>query len=402
MANILGINFSELNKEATLKKADDFLNGDRGYYIVTPNPEIILAAHKDEEFFYILNQADLSLADGMGLKIAAWLMAEKIYRITGADFTIDLLALAERKGYKTLILNWSKGLSNSEDINISLKDKFPNLNFLVISIERNIFLSNEVIDEINAYSPSLVFNTLGFPYQEKLMYHNINKLKSVHLMLGIGGSFDFISGKIKRAPKFLRDLGLEWFWRLLNASHYKDSLKRVNRIYRATFVFMAKVLKSRYINPFLYRQNVSCFLYKKESGKIKVLLVERTDIHSHWQLPQGGTDGENLKTAGARELREETGIKTFESRASFKNLSKYLFPKNPINEKSKFYKYDYKGQSQGLYIAEFLGNDNEIKINFWDHKTWQWVDLENVLNIIHPVRRESFKIFLDKFKSLNL
>lgn len=402
MANILGINISELNKETALAKAAEFLNSNSSHYIVTPNPEIILGAHKDEEFFYILNRADLSLADGMGLKIAAGIMREKIYRLTGADFTLDLLNLAEQKGIKTLILNWSKGLSSIEDINRALKNKYPNLNFLVLNIAKNKFLTVETIQEINNYSPKLVFNTLGFPDQEKLIYHNINKLPSVRLMLGIGGSFDYISGKIKRAPYFLRYLGLEWFWRLITASRYKDSSKRVKRIYNATYVFMIKILKSRFINPLFYRSNVACFLYKKEAGRIKVLLVERTDEKGHWQLPQGGTDGEDIATAGARELREETHVINFVDKLIVPNLFTYLFSKTPTIEGRKFYKYDYKGQKQSLYITEFTGADSEIKINFWDHRAWQWVEIDSALNVLDPARRNSFKIYLEKFKSLNL
>jgi N-acetylglucosaminyldiphosphoundecaprenol N-acetyl-beta-D-mannosaminyltransferase len=73
MVNILGINLSELSRTEVLKKVKEFVNGDTQHYIVTPNPEIILASHQDEEFFYILNKADLSLADGFGLKIASFL-----------------------------------------------------------------------------------------------------------------------------------------------------------------------------------------------------------------------------------------------------------------------------------------------------------------------------------------
>jgi len=402
MANILGINLSELDKQAALKRADEFLNSDTAHYIVTPNPEIILAAHKDEEFFHILNQADLSLADGIGLKIAGWLTQEKIYRITGADFTLDLLTLAAQQGIKTLILNWSEGLSSIEDISSALKNKYPGLDFLVLNIAREKILSDEIIQKINNYSPKLVFNTLGFPIQEKLMHHNIKRLPSVRLMLGIGGSFDFISGQIKRAPQFMRYLGLEWFWRLINARHYKNSAKRIKRIYNATFVFMFKVLKSRFINPYFYRSNVACFLYKKENGKIKVLLVERADEKGHWQLPQGGTDGEDLATAGARELAEETSVKNLMTKAVFPNLSRYLFSKIQTIPGSRFFKHDYKGQKQGLYIAEFQGQDSEIKINFWDHQAWQWVDLENAVQVIHQRRLKSFNIFLEKVKTLNL
>jgi 8-oxo-dGTP pyrophosphatase MutT (NUDIX family) len=165
---------------------------------------------------------------------------------------------------------------------------------------------------------------------------------------------------------------------------------------------MGKILKSRFIYPFRYRPNVACFLYKKEGGKIKILLVERRDVDNHWQIPQGGTDGEDLKTAGGRELFEETGVKNLIVKAVFPSLHKYLFPKKPAPYGSKFYKYDYKGQKQGLYIAEFLGDDSEIKINFWDHQAWQWVETDKALDVLDPVRREAFKIYLEKFKSLNL
>ena len=402
MANILGINLSELDEAAALKKAEDFLNSPRAHYIVTPNPEIILRAHQDEEFFYILNKADISLADGVGVKIAAWLMSEKVHRITGADFSLKLLALAAAKGFKTLILNWADGLSKAEEISLALKNKYPDLNFLVLDINKEVILNIELVKKINNYAPKLVFNTLGFPIQEKFMYHNINRLPSVRLMIAVGGSFDFISGKIKRAPKFMRDLGLEWFWRLINAGNYNHTSKRIKRIFNATFIFIIKVLKSRFINPYFYRANVACFLFKKENGKIKVLLVERTDEKGHWQLPQGGTDGENLATAVARELREETGVKNLITRAIFKNVSSYIFPKVYQSKEHKTYKFDYRGQKQGLYVAEFQGRDDEIVINFWDHSAWQWVDLSNVLNIIHPVRQKAFRIFLEKVKTLDL
>ncbi len=402
MANILGIKLSELNREAALEKADEFLNSNKNHFIVTPNPEIILAAHDDEEFFHILNQADLSLADGMGLKIAGLLMQERIYRLTGADFTLDLLNLAAKKNYKTLILNWSQGLSSPEDISAALKNKYPNLDFLVLNIEKEVLLNDSVIAKINNYAPKLVFNTLGFPLQEKLMFFNLDKLPSVRLMLGIGGSFDYISGKINRGPVFMRYLGLEWFWRLINAGHYKDSSKRVKRIYNATFVFMKKVFRARFINPFLFRSNVACFMYKKEDGKIKVLLVERADQKGHWQLPQGGTDGEDLETAGRRELEEETGAKNLITKAVFPKLSRYYFPKKNLNPNYKVFKYDYKGQIQGLYVGEFKGQDSEIKINFWDHQSWQWTELENVLNVLSPFRQKAFSIFLEKIKTLDL
>ena len=120
MANILGINLSEFTQEEVLKKIKGFLSDGAQHYIVTPNPEIILASHQDEEFFYILNEADLSLADGFGLKIAAWIFNDKVPRVTGADITIEILKIAENDKSKVVILNWENGLSGNEEIKESL------------------------------------------------------------------------------------------------------------------------------------------------------------------------------------------------------------------------------------------------------------------------------------------
>ena len=404
MANILGINLSEFTQEEVLKKIKGFLSDGAQHYIVTPNPEIILASHQDEEFFYILNEADLSLADGFGLKIAAWIFNDKVPRVTGADITIEILKIAENDKSKVVILNWENGLSGNEEIKESLNKKFPKLIFEIISINRDKILNEDVVKRINQFTPVILFNTLGFPYQEKLIYHNLKKIPSVKLALGIGGSFDFITEKIKRAPKLFRSLGMEWFWRLLNAFNYKNSYNRIKRIYRAVFVFLFEVLKVRFINPRVFRKNVACFLYKKEEGEISILIVERTDIPGHWQLPQGGTDGEDLKTAGSRELREELGSDKFVPRATFKNVYRYEFKLRDKNESnnSKKFKFFYKGQSQGLLIAEFKGTDADIKINFWDHKNWKWAKLNEFLSSVHPTRLEGYRKFLEKFQSLDI
>ncbi len=403
MANILGINITELNKINILKKTISFLDDNKSHYIVTPNPEIILNAQKDEELFYILNKADLSIADGYGVELAARLYGTKIERLSGADLLVYLLNKAEQDKLKVVILNWSHGLSSKKDLDQALKRKFPQLNFKLINIEKEKFLKDKEIDNINNYQAKLLFVTLGAPEQEKLIFHNLKKLSTVSIAIGVGGAFDFITKKTIRAPKKLRQLGLEWLWRLIQQP------QRWHRIYQATIVFSREMLKNRFINPFQYRDNVACLLYKKDNKKIKVLIVEREDESQHWQIPQGGTDGESIAQAGARELREELNTSNFITRASFKNLYRYKFPKNIIRDKEKefkknykLYKYSYRGQKQGLYIAEFKGQDNEIKVNFWDHTSWRWVEIDKLLESVYPVRRKGMKIFLNKFKTLEL
>lgn len=403
MTIILGIKLNNLNEEELMEKISSFIESDKSHYIVTPNPEIILSAGSDEEFFYILNKADISLPDGFGLILAARLFGKKLKRLTGSDTTPKILKLAEEKGKKVMILNRSDGLSSPEEIKESISKKFPKLNFQILNVSRDKNLSSDNLEKINYYGPAIIFSTLGFPYQEKQIYHNLNKIPSLRLAIGVGGSFDYLSGKINRGPKIFRRLGLEWFWRLINAFNYKNSGKRIKRIFKATIVFMFKVLKVRFTEPFLYRANVTNLLYRRREGKIEVLVVERSDEDNHWQLTQGGTDGESLAKAGARELREELGTDKFIAKATFKNVYCYKYNKDGIGTTvSRNYKCEYKGQRQGLFIAEFTGEDSDIKINFWDHQNFRWVDINQLSDFVHPCRKAGVIKFLEKFNTLKI
>ena len=392
--NILGVNISVINKNKVLNKIEQYLKDGKQHFIVTPNPEFILAAHQDEEFFYILNKADLGIPDGFGLKCAAWVMGKNIYRYPGADMVKDILRIAQDRGSKIAVLNWRGGLSGADDIKKVLTKKYPNLQFRIKDIgrtqEAKLPIGN--LASSKEFQPDILLVSLGAPYQEKFIFHNLKKIPSARLAIGVGGALDFLTCKIKRAPRFLRFLGLEWLWRL-----FKQPWRR-RRIYNAVIIFPWEFFKWRFIKPFLYRPSVVCLLYKKIDNEYKILLVKRVYQKEHWQLPQGGTDDEDLKIAGIRELSEEINCKKFKPIVTFKNLHKYLFKE----ASSKFgplakLVWGYKGQKQGLFIAEFLGQDQDIKINFWEHSAWKWINSKNLVNEVHPVRKEATQIFLKKF-----
>ncbi len=399
MTFVLGIKIDDYQPQELDNKLEEFLNSNEQRYLVTPNPEMILAAHKDEELFYILNKADLAPADGFGLRLAGFLQGKKIPIISGSDLTPKLLKRAEKLKEKVFIANWCDGLSKKIDLERALKEKHPELIFLVLDLDRSPSLSPKTLEEVNNFAPKIMFSTSGSPYQEKFIFHNYKKIPSLRLSLPVGGSFDFITKKLQRAPLFLRKFGLEWLWRLILQP------KRLKRIYRAVFVFSFRVLKS-YLKHYFYRPNVACLLYKKSEDSLNneklILIIEREDEPGHWQIPQGGTDGEGLAMAGRRELNEELNTDNFEIKATYKNLFKYIFPPTVIeNKRLEFsYKFEYKGQKQGLLIAEFKGSDEEIKLNYWEYLNFKWVKEEDFINSINERRRESGKIFLDKLKAL--
>lgn len=393
MVKILGIKLDTDSKAEVLSKIRSFLNSDNQHYIVTPNPEIVLIAQKDEEYFYILNRADISLPDGIGLKFAALTLGQNIPRITGSDLTKDILTLAQKNNDPILIINWEKGLSSITDISTALKNIYPQLRFEIWNVSRDDVSKKDW--KPKETEAKIMFVGLGAPYQEKFIFHQLAKIPTVKVALGIGGSFDFLTGKIRRAPKVMRVLGLEWLYRVIGQPQNRK--KRLNRIYNATFVFVSKIINWRFILPFKYRPNVACLLYKMADNQAHILLLERTDEPGHWQLPQGGTDGLSLKEAAIKELSEELNNDKFRIKAVFSNL--YRYKNNSIH--NGYNKHaGYKGQKQGLVIAEFIGQDSDIRINFWEHRDYKWIPADKLIEESHSLRQAGYQIYLKKLKDI--
>ena len=384
---ILGVKINKITGRNVIGKVEDFLMSNKQYYIVTLNSEILLEAQKDEEYFHILNNADLSIADGIGLKFAGLITGNNFQRITGADLTKKILEIAENKKLKIAVLNWSGGLSKKEDLEKALTKKYPALEFVVEDIRRDFanFPKTKSFACLQKFEPVILFLSLGAPYQEKFIYHNLSKIPSVKLALGIGGSFDFISGKIKRAPLIFQKIGIEWFWRLMMQP------KRWKRIYNAVIIFPCKFIKWKFINRFLYRKNVVAFIFNNQN---QVLIVNRAGEDDFWGLSQGGVDsGENRNDAILREVKEETNISNVDVLGKFKNIYKYKWPKD--------YMYSgHKGQRQTLYILKFNGENSEIRLCPWELKDWKWVEIDKLISESDEIREEAYEIFLEKFHSI--
>ena len=234
---ILGIRIDKVSKEEALKKVSSFFGSNKQHTIFTPNPEILVDAQKDAYFREILNEGDLNLCDGFGLSVFA-----RTKRIPGVDFMVELCQLAEQKNYSVYFLG-----SGSEQIIKNLKlaigRQFPNIKIagahqgyqlpitnyqLQMDTEKN----NELVADIVTTQPDILFVAFGHNKQEKWIYENLKDLPSVRIAMGVGGAFDFISGNKKRAPKWMRQVGLEWLYRLVQEPN------RFKRIWKATGVFV--------------------------------------------------------------------------------------------------------------------------------------------------------------------
>ncbi len=226
---ILGVRIDSLGKEKISDKVKYFLNENKFHQIATVNPEFILEAQSDAEFKKILNGSDLCVADGAGIWFA-FLRYGKILkaRTSGADLMEEILKIASEKSAGIFLAASKDGLSLWKETRDAILKKHPGLKISGADLDKN----SPVYKMPDGYV--IVFCNFGAPYQEKFI--DSIKNDNMRLAMGVGGSFDFLTGKIRRAPKFMRVIALEWLWRLIQQP------KRIKRIFNAVIIFPIKII----------------------------------------------------------------------------------------------------------------------------------------------------------------
>lgn len=225
---ILGVNLDQINIIETIDKIAGFLKSDNQHHIVTVNPEFIVEAQKNEKFKEVINKSALSVCDGFGLVLAS---GGRLQRVTGVDLSERILK-GEIQTAKIFLLG---GAGESAKI---LMSKYPQT---VVGAEiggivnqKTWLLDNNeiIVNKINNSQANVLLVGFGQVKQEMWINQNLSKLPSVKVAIGVGGTFDYLSGNIKRAPKFVRSIGLEWLFRLFTQP------KRIGRIFNATVRFL--------------------------------------------------------------------------------------------------------------------------------------------------------------------
>ena len=240
---ILGVRIDNLKKDAIILKIEEYLSEPNFHHIATVNPEFILRAQRDSEFKNILNKTDLNVADGVGIWYASLRYASHLEnRMAGVDLMHEILQIADRKKLSLFLAIHKNGLSSFGEIKGTLNEKYPNVE--IFGEDMDPRKSKRMMAEINH---PIVFCNFGFPQQEKV----INSLKNnqnsslrlggfqskIRMAMGVGGSFDFVTGKIRRAPLWMQKIGLEWLWRFAQEPSY-----RFKRIVNAVIVFPIRII----------------------------------------------------------------------------------------------------------------------------------------------------------------
>ena len=209
---ILGIAFDDLTREEAAQRGAQLLEEDKFHYVVTPNPEFILASEKDPEFKRVLNEADLVLPDGIGVIYSAKILGTPLKaRVAGIEFGEDMLAcLNERKG-RLFLLGAKPGVA--ELAGEKILERYPDI--VLCGTQDGYFKDEQsVLLKVAAAQPDLLFVCLGAPKQEKWMAR-WGKHTGAQLAIGLGGALDVFAGNVKRAPEAWQKAGMEWAYRLV-------------------------------------------------------------------------------------------------------------------------------------------------------------------------------------------
>jgi len=182
-------------------------------FSVAVNPEKIFKAENDQKLADLINSAQIFICDGIGAAAACLLLHGRFQkRITGVSLFYELVNAASTKGWKLYLLGASS--EANEGACKELLTMYPGLQ-IVGSQDGYFDDSEEVIQEVNDSGADILFVAMGSPKQESWIAENREKINASFCM-GVGGTFDVVSGKVKWAPAFFRKTGTEWLYRLLS------------------------------------------------------------------------------------------------------------------------------------------------------------------------------------------
>ncbi len=198
--NILGVGVAITSQDQVLEKIDQICRSSfrMPFFIVTVNTEFIMLAQDDVQFKHILNSADLAIPDGVGLRLA------------GVNTIVP-----GRKLVSALITNNYRSfyLGGQDDVARLMTAKFGGESDLGEADVKNPVRGAEILSKINKYSPDILLVAYGAPGQEKWIWNNKDKIKA-KVVMGVGGTFDYLVGKVQLPPEWVNNLGWEWLWRL--------------------------------------------------------------------------------------------------------------------------------------------------------------------------------------------
>jgi N-acetylglucosaminyldiphosphoundecaprenol N-acetyl-beta-D-mannosaminyltransferase len=215
---ILGLPVSAITYGEWMELIDAWVKSDpvrqhMAHHVCTINPEMIMIAQRDPNFYNILSRADLTVPDGVGLLWAARQSGKPLpERVTGSDGVPLIAQTAAERGWRIYLLGAAAGVADkAAEV---LRAKHPDLQIVgTYSGSPAPEEEDSIVERVNASGADILFVAYGAPNQDKWIARNLPRLR-VKMAMGVGGSLDFVAGVLPRAPESFRRFGLEWLYRL--------------------------------------------------------------------------------------------------------------------------------------------------------------------------------------------
>ncbi len=240
---ILGVPVDDVTEVEAVTHIDAFIRNGAPHQVVTLNPEFIMSAQADTRIMRILNLASLSTPDGTGVMWAARYLGSPLReRVTGVALVDRLAATAARRGWRIFFLGAAPGVA--EGAAKQLQKRYPRL--IVAGCYAG---SPQIADEshihaqIQGTQTDILLVAYGHPAQELWIARN-QPVLGIPVAIGVGGTFDELTGAVKPAPEWMHELGIKWLWRVLLQP------TRLRRIVTAVIKFPLAVIRAgRPIRP---------------------------------------------------------------------------------------------------------------------------------------------------------
>jgi len=219
-------------------------NATRPFWIVTANPEILICAKREPTYASTLKHADLRIADGVGLTLMGRLQGKRLIRVTGVDLAEHIVRWAAKNGLPVALIG-GRAPDVAQKALIALQAKIPGLRGMtepggrISNNGEGDETNDDAIMRLAMQDPAVILVAFGHPKQERWVERCRDYFPNARVIMGVGGSFDYWSGLLPRAPQWIRAIGLEWIYRLFTEP------KRWKRIWNAVIVFPIAVLISQ-------------------------------------------------------------------------------------------------------------------------------------------------------------
>ncbi|MFC4804625.1 WecB/TagA/CpsF family glycosyltransferase [Filifactor villosus] len=220
--NVLGVRVDRVDMQTACRLAQQGVQGKKAFVVITPNSEIVMKAKDNAALFSIIEGADLVVPDGIGLVLASKILKRPLKeRVTGIDLMQNLLRWASDNDKTVYFLGGKPGIAQKAADKV--QSQYPALKIVGTGhgYFKGIHTGNKghqeeenTVSQVAEAKPDLLFVALGAPGQEYFIDTYKDRLHA-GLLMGVGGSFDVLSGEVQRAPQFYRKYGLEWFYRLI-------------------------------------------------------------------------------------------------------------------------------------------------------------------------------------------